>query len=287
MKTLSFYRYPDADEGIGNATADTSDTTSATTTTDTDTGPYLFVDVYPLDLGGNPDWNVLVNTPKFYGAILKATQGSKGYYNDRGWFKKNWPLLKDIAPNRYGLTWFRGAYLFLNLWEDGTAQADNYLDVITDAGGWDTGDMFPFTDVELGNDGSNGRPRNRNQDASTQQIIDCTTACANRLREATGRNVILYGRGAMRDRGITSKMGCDAVWNPSYTATMVKNGLEAWTLDDIVLWQYCGDGVAGIDEEKLPRIIPGFGSPDISVYIEGANKPSFDKLRERLGVNAV
>jgi GH25 family lysozyme M1 (1,4-beta-N-acetylmuramidase) len=172
--------------------------------------------------------------------------------------------------------------LFLNLWDDGVSQADNYLKTIEDAGGWENGDMFPMIDVELGNDGSNGRPRNRNQDASTQQIIECATACANHLREVTGRNIILYGRGAMRDRQIKDKMGCDAVWNPSYTRTMVTNGLEAWTLDDIVLWQYCGDGVAGIDEQKLPRSIPGFGSPDISVYIEGANKPSFDKLRERL-----
>jgi hypothetical protein len=207
MKTLSFYRYPGPDEGADSSVLDTGDMSSATTSVNTETGPYLFVDVYPLDLGGKPDWNILVNTPKFYGAILKATQGSKGYYNDRGWFKKNWPLLKDVAPDRYGVTWFRGAYLFLNFWDDGAAQADNYLEVITDAGGWDTGDMFPFIDVELGNDGSNGGHRNRNHDASTQQIIDCTTTCADRIRDATGRNVILYGRGAMRDRGINSKMG--------------------------------------------------------------------------------
>lgn len=256
------------------------------TTNDTDP-PYLFVDLYRGDLNGTPDWNVLMNTPKFYGAILKATQGSKGYTNDRGWFKKNWPLIKDMAPEKYGLSWFRGAYLFLNLWDDGAAQADNYLEIVDDAGGWDKGDIFPIIDVELGNDGSNGRPKNRNQDASTQQIIDCTTTCAERIKEVTGRNVILYGRGAMRDRNITSKMGCDAVWNPSYTANMVRNGLEAWRLEDIVLWQYCGDGVAAISEEKLPRSIPDFGKPDISVYIEGANKPSFEKMRERLGIGNV
>ncbi|HEX5553853.1 MAG TPA: GH25 family lysozyme [Chitinophagaceae bacterium] len=277
-----FFRYPDPDEGAGSASTDTADEASVAVPTNTDSGPYLFVDLYSLDLNGNPDWNALSNTDTFYGAILKAAQGSSGYSNDHGWFTKNWPLLKDAAGDRYGQTWFRGAYLFLNLWDDGVSQADNYLKTIEDAGGWENGDMFPMIDVELGNDGSNGRPRNRNQDASTQQIIECATACADRLREVTGRNIILYGRGAMRDREIKSKMGCDAVWNPSYTRTMVTNGLEAWTLDDIVLWQYCGDGVAAIDEQKLPRSIPGFGSPDISVYIEGANKPSFDKLRERL-----
>ncbi len=62
------------------------------------------------------------------------------------------------------------------------------------------------------------------------------------------------------------------------------NGLEAWTIDDVVLWQYCGDGVAALDESKYPRTIPGFGNADINVYIEGKNKPSFDKLKERLGI---
>ncbi len=74
-----------------------------------------------------------------------------------------------------------------------------------------------------------------------------------------------------RERGIKSKMGCDVVWNPSYTSNMVMHGLEAWMLDDIVLWQYCGDGVAAIDENKLPRSILNFGKVDISVYIEGKN----------------
>lgn len=282
MKTL--YRYPDPTESNGTAIAQPGDSLLATAHVDTETGPYLLVDLYSKDLNGSPDWNVLMNTPKFYGAILKATQGSKGYTNDKGWFKKNWPLLKDMASSRYGLTWFRGAYLFLNLWDDGISQANNYIDIVSEAGGWDKGDIYPILDVELGNDGSNGRPRNGNQDAGTQQIIDCTTACAERIKEVTGRHVILYGRGAMRERGITDKMGCDAVWNPSYTNPMIKHGLEAWTLDDIVLWQYCGDGVAAVSEDKLPRSIEGFGKPDISVYIEGANKPSFDKMRERLGI---
>ena len=91
----------------------------------------------------------------------------------------------------------------------------------------------------------------------------------------------------MRDKSINSKMGCDLVWNPSYTKTMVRNGLEAWSLEDIVLWQYCGDGDAAIDPEKLPHTIPGFGDIDISVYIQGAEKPVFETLIERLGIGTV
>jgi len=260
-------------------------------TLNSESAEYFFVDVSPHQ--PNPGWSYLINTPNIYGAILWATQGTKEYI-DRfykkvrpdmaGWFKKNWPIVKSIANGRYGNAWFRGAYLFLNLWEDGIAQADNYLDTITEAGGWDIGDIIPIIDVELGNDGTNGKPIDRNRGVSAQEIIDCVTACADRLRSVTGRNIILYGRGAMRDKGINSKMGCDIVWNPCYTPSIVMHGLEAWTLDDVVLWQYCGDGRAALDEKKFPRVIPNFGNADISVYIEGRNKPSFNKLKERLGI---
>ncbi|MFZ1852087.1 MAG: GH25 family lysozyme [Nitrosomonas sp.] len=244
---------------------------------------YLFVDVYQDDLKGKPIWANLVQDPRFYGAIIKATEGIK--YNGGSWFSANWQQLRNIVPKRYGKTWFRGAYLFLKFNQDGTKQADYYLDTIDAAGGWGEGDIIPIIDVELGNDGSKDpAKRNSNQDASAQQIIDCTMACAKQLRSRTGRRVMLYGRGAMRDRSITSKMGCDIVWNPSYTRTMVINGLSAWKLDDIALWQYCGDGVAGIEESKLPRTIPDFGKVDISVYIDGNKKPTLESLIERLGI---
>jgi GH25 family lysozyme M1 (1,4-beta-N-acetylmuramidase) len=244
---------------------------------------YLFVDVYALDLHGKPDWDVLVNTPKFFGAILKSTEGV--HYDGGDWFKKNWPAVKTAGADRYGKTWFRGAYHFLKFNQDGAQQADYYLANIDAAGGWDGGDIIPIIDVELGNDGSkNPSKRNSNRDASAQQIIDCTSACAERLRSRTGRRVMLYGRGAMRDKAIKSRMSCDIVWNPSYTAKMVRNGLEAWNLSDIALWQYCGDGVAAFDEAKLPRSVPNFGKVDISVYIDGANKPTHDSLIARLGI---
>lgn len=248
--------------------------------------PYLFVDLYPGDLHGKPAWDKLINTPQFYGAIIKATESVQ--YSGTDWFIKNWAALKDIGKERYGKTWFRGAYHFLKFNQDGAKQADYYLATIDAAGGWDQGDIIPIIDVELGNDGSKDpSKRNSNQDASAQQIIDCTTACAERLRTVTGRKVMLYGRGAMRDKGINSKMGCDVVWNPAYTSNIVMHGLEVWTLDDVALWQYCGDGVAALDEGKFPRSIPNFGQTDISVYVEGANKPSLNNLRERLGIGII
>ncbi|MGE5202159.1 MAG: GH25 family lysozyme [Acidobacteriota bacterium] len=234
--------------------------------------PYLFVDLYPLDLGPKPPWSVVAATPGFCGAIIKASEGTQ--YDDRGWFAANWPAVRDAGGDRYGESWFRGAYLFLKFAQSGADQADAYLKAIDDAGGWGDGDILPIVDVELGSE------TNSNRKASAQQIIDCTTECAERLRQQTSRRVILYGRGAMRDLSINSRMGCDAVWNPSYTAQMVRHGLEAWELEDIVLWQYCGDGTAAID--KLPHEVKGFGKVDISVFVKGAQVPTLRLLRDNL-----
>jgi hypothetical protein len=77
-------------------------------------GPYLLVDLYPGDEGPHPPWDVLVNSPLFVGAIIKASQGVSGWYNDRGWFKTNWPALREAGGARSGTTWLRGAYHFLN-----------------------------------------------------------------------------------------------------------------------------------------------------------------------------
>ncbi len=92
--------------------------------------------------------------------------------------------------------------------------------------------------------------------------------------------MILYGRGAMRDLGINDKMGCDLVWNPAYTAQMVTHGLEAFALEDIVLWQYCGDGTAAI--KTLPSTVPGFGPCDLSVFVKGAQAPTLQMVRDNL-----
>lgn len=91
---------------------------------------------------------------------------------------------------------------------------------------------------------------------------------------------MLYGRGAMRDRSITSHMDCDVVWNPSYTAQMATTGLESWALEDIVLWQYCGDNVSALP--NYPNTVAGFSKIDISVYVKGAQKPTLQMVRDSL-----
>lgn len=235
--------------------------------------PYLIVDLYQQDLGPHPPWTVLATSPHYFGAVIKATEGT--HYAPQ-WFADNWRALRNVVPGRYGSTWFRGAYHFLRLNEPGTPQADYYLNAIDRAGGWGQGDIVPIVDVELGGE------RNPNRRASKQQIIDNTTMWAERVRARTGRRVCLYGRGAMRDLDIRSRMGCQLVWNPSYTARMVMNGLEAWTVDDVGLWQYGGDGVGDTSAHHLPLKVPGFGAVDVSVFVDGARKSTLARLRERL-----
>ena len=249
---------------------------TGTATTAADPGPpYLIVDQYPGDSGAHPPWETLVTTAGYCGAILKAWDGKQ--YNDGGWFATNWSAVKDAGGDRYGASWFRGAYLFLEFAADGAGQADAYLAAIDRAGGWDSGDIVPIIDVELG---KATNPKNFNAKASAQQIVDCATGCAERIKSVTGSRVMLYGRGAMRDRGITSHMGCDLVWNPSWTATMVTNGLQTWGLEDIALWQYCGDNTSALP--NYPHSVPGFSKIDISVYVRGAQKPTLEMMRTSL-----
>ena len=77
--------------------------------------PYLFVDLYSGDdarlVGKHPNWPILASTSGYFGAILKAWDGTR--FNDGGWFQKNWPAVRDAGGDRYGDAWFRGAYLFL------------------------------------------------------------------------------------------------------------------------------------------------------------------------------
>ena len=107
----------------------------------------LLVDVYSKDLGGKPNWQAAADAPNVVGGIIKATEGTNF---DTTWFDKNWPLLREVGGDRYGQTWFRGAYHFLKFNRDGVAQANFFLDAIDNAGGFDEGDIIPIVDVELG-----------------------------------------------------------------------------------------------------------------------------------------
>lgn len=227
----------------------------------------LIVDVFAGDLDGEPDWKHLVALgAPWHGAILKATEGT--YYSGvdkdtgRDWFRTNWRALRDAAGDRYGVDFFRGCYHFLKFNQDGGKQADFYLKTLEAAGGFAIGDFWPIVDVELGSE------TNSNQLASAQQIIECTSTFAARVKTQTGRKVVLYGNGAMRDKSIKNRMCCDLLWCPRYTSTLPREIYEraGWTQDQLLLWQYCGDGTASLS--GYPSTVPQFGACDISVLVK-------------------
>lgn len=219
----------------------------------------LIVDLYSGDLGGKPKWKQLIslNAP-WHGAILKATEGTT--YTS-SWFTKNWNDVKVLGGERYGTDWFRGAYHFLKFNEDGAKQADFYLSTVEKAGGFKVGDFWPIVDVELGSE------KNSNQHATGQQIIDCTTKFAERCKLTTGRKVVLYGNGAMRDRQIKDRMGCSYLWCARYTATLPSEiyTRAGWSADELLMWQYSGDGTAFL--AGYPASPPGFGKCDVSALV--------------------
>jgi GH25 family lysozyme M1 (1,4-beta-N-acetylmuramidase) len=251
--------------------------------------PFLFVDLYPFDLDDprtkvleDPPWSRALAHPELAGVILKATDGLA--YRFASWFARNFAELVRLLGDRRGRSVLLGGYHYLQFQQNGRAQAEYYLRTMI-AAGWGADDIVPIVDVEF------GKGPTQNQQASTQQIIETTSAFADRCREMTGRGVMLYGRGAMRDRSIASRMGCDRVWDPSYTPRLVLNGIAGtlpdgheapWTIDDVVLWQYGGDGDGDARVHHLPLELSGFGKVDMSVYVDGARPPTLDSMLRRL-----
>lgn len=235
----------------------------------------LIVDCYQGDLHGHPAWSALARLgAPWHGAIIKATEGV-GYSPE--WFDENWqrigPKADSPIATRYGVDWFRGCYHFLKFGVSGKAQADYYLTAVARAGGWSVGDFWPIVDVEMGGEG------NANRRASAQEVIDCTTEFAERCTAETGRKVMLYGNGAMRDLGIRDKMGCSYLWLPRYTSALPKEIYEraGWTFDELVMWQYCGDGYSVLS--GYPAEPAGFGKVDISALVM---KGGMEWLRDNL-----
>jgi GH25 family lysozyme M1 (1,4-beta-N-acetylmuramidase) len=230
---------------------------SASYLTVSDSDLILFPDLYLYDANGHPDWTELSYDPRYFGAILKALEGIS-YPKGAPWFAAQWPSLRKAGGDRYGKTWFRGAYHYLLMNDDGAKQAEAYLATIEAAGGWGPGDLPPIVDVERGQEGSS------NHGASKQQVIDVTTAWAETIRSALGGTVLLYGRGAMRDLGITEHMGCDYLWAPQYNHQLDSTASIGWATELVKLWQYT-DGTTTFTRD--PNTAPGLGATDTSKYL--------------------
>jgi GH25 family lysozyme M1 (1,4-beta-N-acetylmuramidase) len=174
------------------------------------------------------------------------------------WFPGQWQAILDANPDRYGSSWFRGCYHYLEMKDDPVEQAKYYLSTIEKAGGWSLspkGDLLPIVDVEW------------NSPGSAQQLIEYTSAWSATIKTELGCETILYGRNAMSESNppINSRMGCSYLWNPSYTASMPSTEDIGWPDDRVKLWQYT-DGSS--PRSAWPNKVPGMtGLCDINRFL--------------------
>lgn len=252
-------------------------------------GPMLMVDLYWKDVAGAPNWPRLLtarwgpdvngNHWPYYGAMLKATQGTSYYRNAIAWFGRGWRALaaaERVKHNR-DHDFVRAAYHYLNFWQDGSTQARYYLRTIDLAGGWEDGDALPVVDVEFGSDA-------RQRAASRAQVEDCLAAWVETVYDETGRDVILYGGSALSELRLRYGAGipdrCTWLWPAAYSRTLKST---EWTRlgyrgDQVALWQYTDGDVCRAVTTKgttLPRVVPGFGAVDCSVFLAGRTLPDF------------
>lgn len=253
----------------------------------------LLIDFYagdqvpPGKLVGEPDIAKIVTTgAPWHGVILKATEGSwyptpgdNGRYGD-GWFLKYWPLAKTLAGDRYGRDWFRGAYHYMNLTSDPVRSAYNYLGLIDRAGGWAFGDLWPFIDVESGDNPA--KP-------GAAKIEDHVSTWAAIVTKETGRKPVLYGNIYLAENGVTSQMGCQMLWVARYTAALPQDVYQriGWSVNELFAWQYVGT-------EPQPVVLSGYpaespvGKADISVVTISGGGPTatLDWIRSHLYAEA-
>lgn len=249
----------------------------------TDPGPpYLGIDLYPLDFDDpktprvleSPPWDRLLGDPRVFYVWLKGMDGTSWLFSQ--WAIDNWRAIERLVGDRLGQSFLLGLYSFLQLTRDGALQAERLWQVMLGCGWTEGRDKLPCGDVE------SGGPSHPNRTASRGQVIDCASAFAERMTQLCGRRPILYGRGMMRDLGITSKMGFDRCSNASYTRLMQTRGyVPPFALDEIVEWQYGGDGVGDAAVHGLPLKIDGHGI-DLAVAIEGARRPTLESTIRRL-----
>lgn len=210
----------------------------------------LLLDLSPWSLQRPDCWPRLVAAgPPWCGAILKASEGLLAH---RTWFAPRWKTLGETEL-------IRGAYTFLLVGIDGARQADVYLDAIEWAGGWSRADLWPIVDVELSA---------ANRGATAAQVERSVEAFVTRVRERTGRDVVLYAGQWLAELGITSRMGCSWLFYPSYTERLDRRAYEriGWTTDRLLLWQYAGADGRGMHArlDGYPRETP-VGDADINV----------------------
>ncbi len=254
------------------------------------TGTFLLPDIFPPDLGSTPPFSRLVGLKigdkQVVGCCVKASEGLGWGSTNEDWFRRSWKQIREVGGSRYGDDWFRCCYHFLRFSVDGARQADYLCDLVESAGGWGPGDLMPWVDIEEGGQGNWAPGPLETLDPATKHrlatsVAGCTTSFIKQFKVRTGGlRIAMYGRGIFRDLGMSSCLfGADGVVNPAYTARMPPMDAYGAPLSKISWWQACGDGE--IHVPGYPRIIPGWGATDYSIYINGPEATTLSSLRRR------
>jgi hypothetical protein len=219
----------------------------------------ILVDLYAGDELFAIDRLIATGAP-WCGAMLKVSQGT--YYAAPAWLDAMWPRAR-AAGDRYGVSWFRIPYIYLDVSQDGAAQAAFALKQIDAAGGLDHGDPLVVIDVERGGQHPN---------ATKAQIVDVGSKCAAMLRTRTGREVVCYGGDYLRSNGVTiDELGCDLGWVADYNANLPATQYESigCPLERLLAWQYGGkngDGSEAVGLQGYPHTTPA-GNADLSALV--------------------
>jgi hypothetical protein len=144
------------------------------------------------------------------------------------------------------------------------------LNTVEKAGGWGDGDLAPAWDLE-GKEWS-----------SRQQIVDVSSAFADRITQRIGRAPILYTGSVWRKFGVKDRAGFGAMW----TTHMDLMASFGWPNESIILHQYVGDGnywsQASLPAKRgYPTSVPGLSAKvDMNVIMDGgAPATSIERVR--------
>lgn len=217
---------------------------------------HLAVDLYAGD--GVKDLTKLVADPAYSLLALKLTQGN--YYSGGDWALRMWASARSVAGDRYGKTWFRVAYHYLDVAVDGVVQANFFLSRLKAVGGMGYGDPFVMMDVERAN---------QKATATRAQVIACAKAFRDRVHEVTGLIVVVYGGQYLRELGIKiAEFGCEYAWVADYEAKLRPTHYTDLGVDvaHLLGWQYGGVDGKGQEEVFLvgyPHTSP-VGNVDLS-----------------------
>jgi lysozyme len=174
------------------------------------------------DYEGTVDWPAVRAAGRAF-AFAKATEGVTFVASS---FAGNWPGMRDAGV-------LRGAYHFFRPQDDGTTQADFFVDEIERRGGLVAGDLAPVADVEVSD----------SQSAAT--VVAELRLFLARVEARTGRRPMIYTAnffwgGFLGNPDFASY----ALWVANYDVTCprVPTTWTAWTF-----WQYSdSDAVTGI-----------------------------------------